>query len=130
VLVAILVGFTAVRSGLGLDIVLYAASAALVFAVAVAVWLTRRRDGQPLARGLRLPSRPAAALLLAVGVALIWLGLPFGAWLPMAAAVPLVGALAMEIAARRSSSRLSIPNRTSPPRPQPRESRPTSKRSW
>jgi len=129
-LIAILIGFTAVRSGPGLDIVLYAASAALVFAVAVAVWLTRRRDHQPLARGLRLSSRPAAALLLAVGVALIWLGLPFGAWLPMVAVVPLVAALVMEIAARRSSSRLSIPNRTSTPQPQPRESRPTSKRSW
>jgi hypothetical protein len=106
-LIAILIGFTAVRSVPGLDIVLYAASAALVFAVAVAVWLTRRRDHQPLARGLRLSSRPAAALLLAVGVALIWLGLPFGAWLPMVAVVPLVAALVMEIAARRSSSRLS-----------------------
>src|SRR5205814_4768371 len=89
VLVAVLIGFTAVRSGPGLDIVLYAASAALVFAVAAAVWLARHRDRQPLARGLRLPSRPAAALLLAVGVALIWLGLPFGAWLPMVAVVPL-----------------------------------------
>jgi Flp pilus assembly protein TadB len=96
----------------------------------VAVWLARRRDRQPLARGLRLPSRPAAALLLAVGVALVWLGLPFGAWLPMVAVVPLVAALAMEIAARRSSSRLSIPDRTSTPQSQPRESRPTSKRSW
>ena len=50
-----------------------------------------------------MPARPAAALLLAAGVALIWLGLSFGAWLPMAAVAPLTAALIMEIAARRSS---------------------------
>jgi hypothetical protein len=50
-----------------------------------------------------VPARPAAALLLAAGVVLIWLGLPFGAWLPMTAVAPLVAALAMEIATRRSS---------------------------
>jgi hypothetical protein len=42
-------------------------------------------------------------VLLAAGVALIWLGLPFGAWLPMVAIAPLTAALMMEIAARRSS---------------------------
>jgi hypothetical protein len=42
-------------------------------------------------------------LLLAAAVVLIWLGLPFGAWLPMTAVVPLTAALIMEIAARRSS---------------------------
>lgn len=41
--------------------------------------------------------------LLAAGAALIWLGLPFGAWLPMMAAVPLAAALVMEISARRAS---------------------------
>lgn len=103
VLVAVLVGFTAARSGPGLDIVLYAASASLVFALALLAWLARRRDREPLGRGLRIPARPAAALLLAVGVALIWLGLPFGGWLPMAAVAPLTAALIMEISARRSS---------------------------
>jgi hypothetical protein len=50
-----------------------------------------------------VPARPAAALLLAAAVVLIWLGLPFEAWLPMTAVVPLTAALIMEIAARRSS---------------------------
>jgi hypothetical protein len=34
-------------------------------------------------------------------VALIWLGLPFGAWLAMSAVVPLAAALVLEISARR-----------------------------
>lgn len=64
-----------------------------------AAWMVRRR--RPLARGLRIPARPAAAVLLATGVALIWLGLPFGAWLPVVAVLPLTAALIMEISARR-----------------------------
>jgi hypothetical protein len=102
-LIAVLIGFVAARSGPGLDIALYCASAALVFALALLAWLARRRDREPFERGLRVPARPAAAVLLAAGVALIWLGLPFGAWLPMAAVVPLTAALIMEIAARRAS---------------------------
>ena len=102
-LIAVLIGFTAARSGPGLDIVLYCASATLVFALALLAWLARRRHGEPLGRGLRVPARPAAAVLLAAGIALIWLGLPFGAWLPMAAVAPLTAALIMEIAVRRSS---------------------------
>jgi uncharacterized protein (TIGR03382 family) len=102
VLIAVLIGFIAARSGPGLDIVLYCASAALVFALALLAWLGRRRRGGPLARGLRLPPRPGAALLLAGGVALAWLGVPFGGWLLLAAAVPLTAALMLEIAARRS----------------------------
>jgi hypothetical protein len=102
-LIAVLIGFVAVRSGPGLDIVLYCASAALVFALALLAWLVRRRGREPLGRGLRVPARPAATVLLAAGVALIWLGLPFGAWLPMVAIAPLTAAFVMEIAARRSS---------------------------
>jgi hypothetical protein len=101
-LIAVLIGFTAARSGPGLDIVLYCAAATLVFALALLAWRARRRDREPLGRGLRVSARPAAALLLAAAVALIWLGLPFGAWLPMAAVMPLTAALIMEIAARRS----------------------------
>jgi uncharacterized protein (TIGR03382 family) len=99
----VLVGFIAVRSGPGLNIVLYAASATLVFALALLAWLVRRRHSRPLALGLRLPPRPAATVLLAVGAALIWLGLPFGAWLALSAVVPLTAALMLEISARRSS---------------------------
>lgn len=99
-LAAVLAGFTVARSAGLLVIDIYCASAALVFGLAVLVWLVRRRT--PLARGLRVPARPAAAVLLAVGVALIWLGLPFGAWLPMLAVVPLIAALMLELTARRS----------------------------
>lgn len=99
-LAAVLAGFTVAKSVGLLVIDLYCASAALVFGVAVLVWLVRRR--RPLARGLRVPARPAAALLLAVGVALIWLGLPFGAWLPIIAVMPLTAALILELTARRA----------------------------
>jgi hypothetical protein len=101
VLAAVLAGFTVAKSAGLLVIDLYCASAAIVFGVAVLVWLARRR--RPLARGLRVPARPAAALLLAVGVALIWLGLAFGAWLPIIAVVPLAAALILELSARASS---------------------------
>ncbi len=100
VLAAVLAGFTVAKSAGLLVIDIYCASAALVFGLAVLVWLVRRR--RPLARGLRVPAHPAAALLLAVGVALIWLGLPFGAWLPMTAVVPLAAALILELTARRT----------------------------
>jgi hypothetical protein len=65
--------------------------------IAVLVWLGRRRKA-----GLRFPARPGAAALLAVGVALIWLGLPFGAWIQFLAALPLLAALMLEISAHRS----------------------------
>jgi hypothetical protein len=79
---AVLIGFTAARSGPGLDIVLYCAAATLVFALALLAWRAWRRNREPLGRGLRVPARPAAALLLAAAVVLIWLGLPFGAGFP------------------------------------------------
>jgi hypothetical protein len=103
VLIAVLIGFSASRSGPGLDVILYAASAALVFGLALLAWLAQRRRGAPLARGLRLPPRPAAMLLLAAGVTLAWLALPFGGWLLLAAVVPLTAALIMGVSARRSS---------------------------
>jgi hypothetical protein len=101
VLAAVLVGFAAGKSGHLLDIVLYFASMALVVVVALLLWLVRRR--RPLARGLHLPARPAAVVLLTVGVALAWLGLAFGAWFPLIAAVPLAAALMLEVSARRSA---------------------------
>jgi hypothetical protein len=103
IMVALLAGFVA--SGFGgsmLVVEVYAASVGLVFLVALLVWLGRRR--QPWLRGLHVPVRPASALLLAVGVALIWLGLPFGMWVPMLAVIPLGAAVSMEIVARRRSA--------------------------
>lgn len=97
-LAAVLAGFTVAKSTGLLVIGIYCASAALVFGLAILTWLVRRR--RPLARGLRVPAHPAAALLLAVGVALIWLGLPFGVWLPITAVVPLSAALILELSAR------------------------------
>jgi hypothetical protein len=99
-LAAVLAGFTVVRSAGLLVVDLYCASLGLVFLLGLLVWLVRRR--RPYARGLRLPARPAAALLLAAGVALIWLGLPFGAWLPMIAVIPLTVALILEVTAGRA----------------------------
>lgn len=100
-LAAVLAGFTVAKSTGMLVVGLYAAAVGLVFLIALLTWLVRRR--RPLGRGLSVPARPAAALLLAVGVALIWLGLPFGAWLPMVAVMPLTAALMLEISARRGA---------------------------
>lgn len=51
------------------------------------------RAAHTCAPGRRRPARDR--------VALIWLGLPFGAWLPVVAVLPLTAALIMEISARR-----------------------------
>jgi hypothetical protein len=99
-LAAVLTGYTVAKST-GMHVVdLYAAAVGLVLLIALLAWLVRRR--RPLARGLRVPARPAAAVLLAPGVALIWLGLPLGAWLPMVAVMPLTAALILEISAHRA----------------------------
>ena len=45
-------------------------------------------------------------LMLAVAFALLWLGLPFGEWVPMIAAFPLITAGFMEIYARRGIRKL------------------------
>ena len=39
-------------------------------------------------------------MLLAATGALLWLGLPFGIWVPMLAVVPFTAAVLMEVAAR------------------------------
>lgn len=101
---ALLLGF--VSAGLGGSMVvveIYGAAAALVFLLAVLVWLARRRRREAMERGLRLPPRPASALMLALAFALLWLGLPFGMWLPILAFLPFSAAVMMEIAARRPS---------------------------
>jgi hypothetical protein len=69
----------------------YAVSTAVVFAVGLLVWLGRRRR-----QGLRVPLRPGAALLLAVAVALSWLGLAFGIWLAVVGATVAFAALVFE----------------------------------
>lgn len=97
-LAAILAGFTA--SGLvggagpagALSFIVYGASTTLVFLVALGVWAGKRRRA-----GLRVPPRPGAALLLAVAVAVSWLGLAVGAWAAFLAVAPLVAAVVLEV---------------------------------
>ena len=97
ILAAILAGFTASGTvgGAGpagaLAFAIYAASATLVFLIALAVWAGRRR-----LRGLNEPPRPAAALLLAVGVAVAWTGLALGAWAAYLAVPVVLAALVFE----------------------------------
>jgi hypothetical protein len=101
-LAGLLAGFTAAGldggpgPGGALGFAIYAAASALVFVIALLVWLGRRR-----ADGLRIPARPGAAALLAVGVTLIWLGLAFGTWIALLAAFPLLAAAMLEISAHR-----------------------------
>jgi len=97
-LAAILAGFTAsgFTGGAGpagaLAFVIYGASVTLVFLIALAVWAGKRRRA-----GLRVPPRPGAALLLAVAVAVAWLGLALGPWTAYLAVAPLVGAIVLEL---------------------------------
>lgn len=70
----------------------YAVSTAAVFAIGLLVWLGRRRR-----TGLRVPIRPGAALLLAVAVALSWLGLAFGIWLAVVGATVFFAAIILEL---------------------------------
>ncbi len=87
VLAALLLGY--ILGGFGgrlFTAAMYAGAVAIVFSVASLTWLARRRH--PRWRGLRSPRRPVVPPLVAIGFALIWLGLPFGMWLPMLSAVP------------------------------------------
>jgi hypothetical protein len=102
-LAGLLAGFTAAGldggpgPGGALGFAIYAAASALVFVIALLVWLGRRRR----AAGLRIPARPGAAALLAAGVTLIWLGLAFGTWIALLAAIPLLAAVMLEVSAHR-----------------------------
>ncbi len=100
----LLIGFVVSGFGGSMTVVaIYASATGLVFLLALLTWLARRRRRQAAARGLRLPPRPAAALMLAIAFTLLWLGLPFGEWVPMLAAGPLIAAIMMEISARRGT---------------------------
>ena len=111
---ALLAGFVAAGSGGSMIVVaIYASSAGLVFLIALATWLARRRRRQPPRRGLSVPPRPATTLMLAVAFTLLWLGLPFGEWVPITAALPLATAGLMELYARRGIRKLPPP---APPR--------------
>ncbi len=101
-MVALLAGFVSAGFGGSMVVVeVYGAATGLVFLLAVLVWLARRRRRQAMQRGLRLPPRPASALMLALAFALLWLGLAFGMWPPILAFLPLSAAVIMEIAVRR-----------------------------
>jgi drug/metabolite transporter (DMT)-like permease len=97
-LASILAGFTAsgyiggAGSAGSEGFIMYAVSATLVFLIGVVVWLGRRRQ-----KGLRIPSRPGAALLLAVAVALAWLGLAFGVWIAIVGATAFLAAIILEL---------------------------------
>lgn len=97
ILASLLAGFTASGTvgGAGqagaLAFGIYGASTTLIFLIALAVWAGRRR-----LRGLSVPPRPAAALLLATAVAMAWAGLALGPWVAYMAAAPALAALVAE----------------------------------
>ena len=104
---ALLAGF--VGAGFGgelVEVYIYIGSTLLVFLLATLAWRARRRHRQALARGLVIPRRPASALLLAVAIMLLWLGLAFGMWVTILAAGPLFIAGLMEFYARRAARKL------------------------
>jgi hypothetical protein len=98
ILVSILAGFTASGfvGGAGpagaLAFILYAIATSVVFLIALAVWAGKRRRA-----GLRVPPRPGAALLLALAVAVSWLGLALGGWVACLAIAPLTAAVILEL---------------------------------
>ena len=98
ILVSILAGFTASGfvGGAGpagaLAFILYAIATSVVFLIALAVWAGKRRRA-----GLRVPPRPGAALLLALAVAVSWLGLALGGWVAYLAIAPLAAAVILEL---------------------------------
>ena len=97
ILASILAGFTASGTvgGAGpagaLAFSIYGTSTTLIFLIALAVWAGRRRQ-----RGLNVPPRPVAALLLATAVAMAWTGLALGAWVAYMAVAPALAALVAE----------------------------------
>jgi hypothetical protein len=74
-------------------------AAAVVLAIAGAVWLDHRL--RPYRGVYRLPVRLGGTFLFAVTALTAWLSLAFGQYLLYLAVVPLVGAVGLETAARR-----------------------------
>lgn len=97
ILAAVLAGFTASGTVGGpgpagaLAFIIYAVSATGVFLIGLAVWAGKRRR-----EGADQPPRPAAAVLLATGVAMAWAGLAVGAWAAILAAPVLLAAVVLE----------------------------------
>jgi hypothetical protein len=97
VLASVLAGFTASgtegsANPAGAEaFVIYASSAALTFLVALAIWAGRRR-----VRGISEPPHPASMVILAVGVAMAWTSLAFGAWAAYLATPVVLAALIYE----------------------------------
>jgi hypothetical protein len=107
VAVALLAGFHAAGShGDTVELYIYVGSALLVFLLALLAWLARRHRRQAIERGLVVPRRPASALMLALAFTMLWLGLPFGMWVPILAAFPLGVAALMEFYAIRAPRKL------------------------
>lgn len=92
----------AVSAAMGNNLVVLEISggaALLVLVIAGAVWLDQRL--RPYRGVYRLPVRIGGAFLFAVTALTAWLGLAFGQYMLYLAAVPLTGAVGLEIAAWR-----------------------------
>ena len=98
ILAAVLAAFTASGTVGGpgpagaLAFIIYAVSATGVFLLGLAVWAGKRRRQAP-----DQPPRPAAAVLLATGVAMAWAGLAVGAWAAVLAVPVVVAAVVLEV---------------------------------
>lgn len=101
VLAAVLAGFIAAGIGSSPFVLeTYGSSVGLVFLIAGAVWLGRRRY-RHWQYGWRQPAGAGSVVLFAIAALLAWLGLAFGIWITIIAAFPLLLALFLEYAIRR-----------------------------
>lgn len=102
---AVLLGIlAAVGAAMGNNLVVLEISggaAVLVLAIAGAVWLDHRL--RPNRGVYSLPVRLGGTFLFAVTALTAWLALAFGQYMLYLAAVPLAGAVGLEIAARRGA---------------------------
>jgi len=97
ILAAVLAGFTAAGTVGGpgpagaLAFIIYAVSATGVFLIGLAVWAGKRRQEPDQ------PPRPAAAVLLATGVAMAWAGLAVGEWAAYLAVPVVLASVVLEV---------------------------------